>query len=319
MAKRLFCSPSQSISFKFREASFDLLTDFLINLNKRNKDNLNSLSKCSGNFKDKRLIEYIFLITKELRLDPLAGYHAIELLQRFMIKHLTDLLTTPTPQGAAANPPINYEDAVFDKLREKFPLIIFSCVQLASKLSLHSHIIDNNTAVRFLHSVGHSVSKQTLLESELMILKGLKFRLNTPNPLTYVEILLEVLGHNEPSIPVEGLYPLCHHVLQFVSLQRNAIYASLLVTTTQCVSPSREQRERFVTVTEDCMLLGVGVVAVATFILYVRKWEQVVGELSHITGISRRSISDFAHVTLMHIVRTSSPVASTRVSTTLIH
>lgn len=29
---------------------------------------------------------------------------------------------------------------------------------------------------------------------------------------------------------------------------------------------------------------------------------QVVGELSHITGISRRSISDFAHVTLMHIV-----------------
>lgn len=46
----------------------------------------------------------------------------------------------------------------------------------------------------FLHSVGHTVSKQTLLESELMVLKGLEFKLNTPNPLTYVEILLEVLG-----------------------------------------------------------------------------------------------------------------------------
>ncbi|XP_070783769.1 cyclin N-terminal domain-containing protein 1 [Enoplosus armatus] len=311
MAKRFFCSPSKSISFKFREASFDLLTDFLVNLNKRNKDNLHSVSKCSGHFKDKRVVEYIFLITKELRLDPLAGYHAIELLQRFMVKHLTDLLTTPTPQGAAADPPTSYEDAVFDKLKEKFPLIIFSCVQLASKLSLHSHIIDSNTAVCFLHSVGHSVCKQTILESELMVLKGLKFRLNTPNPLTYVEILLEVLGHNEPSIPVERLYHLCHHVLQFISLQRTAIYDSLLVTTTQCVSPSREHRERFVTVTEDCMLLGVGVIAVATFILYVRKWEQLVGELSHITGISRRSISDFAHVTLMHIVRTSSPVTLT--------
>ncbi|KAL7372610.1 hypothetical protein ABVT39_019311 [Epinephelus coioides] len=309
MAKQFFCSPSENTSFKFREISFDLLTDFLVNINKRNKDNLNSLSKCSGSFKDRRLTEYILLITKELRLDPLAGYHAIELLQRFMVKHLTDLLTTPTPQGAAADQPGSYEDAVFDKLTEKFPFIVFSCVQLASKLSLHSHIIDNNTAVRFLHSVGHSVTKQTVLESELMVLKGLEFKLNAPNPLTYVEILLEVLGHNEPSTPVERLYQLCHHVLQFVSLQRTAIYDSLLVTTTQCVDPPREQREKFVTVTEDCMLLGVGVIAVAAFILCVREWKQVVEELSHITGISQRSISDFAHVTLMHIVRTSSPVA----------
>ncbi|XP_075950187.1 cyclin N-terminal domain-containing protein 1 isoform X2 [Anarhichas minor] len=301
MAKSFFSTPSQSLSFKFREASFDLLTDFLVDLNDRNKDNLNSLSKCSGVFKDKRLMEYIFLITQDLGLDPLAGYHAIEFLQRFMVKHLTDLLTTPTPEGAAADRPGSHEDAVLAKLKDKFPLIVFSCVQLASKLSLHSH------------SVGHRVSKQTLLESELMVLKGLEFRLNAPNPLTYVEILLEVLGHNEPSIPVERLHQLCHHVLQFVSLQRAAIYDSLLVTTTRCVSPSTEHRERFVTVTEDCMLLGVGVIAVATFILYVRNWEQVVGELSHITGISRRSISDFTHVTLTHIVGTNSSVTSTRV------
>ena len=34
-------------------------------------------------------------------------------------------------------------------------------------------------------------------------------------------------------------------------------------------------REKFVTVTEDHMLLGVSVIAVATFILYFTKWEQV--------------------------------------------
>lgn len=38
------------------------------------------------------------------------------------------------------------------------------------------------------------MSKQALLESELMVLKGLEFRVNDPNPLTYVEVLLEVLG-----------------------------------------------------------------------------------------------------------------------------
>ncbi|CAI5658326.1 unnamed protein product [Oreochromis niloticus] len=287
MAKRLFFSPSKSnaAGVKFGEASFDLLTDFLVNLDKRNKDDLPSLTKYCGNFRNKRVIEYILLITKELRLDPLAGYHAVELLQRFMVKYIEDYITTPTPKGATSNHPRHYEDAVYNKLKDKFPLIIFSCVQLASKLSLHSH---------------------ALLESELMVLKGLKFRLNVLNPLTYVEILLEVLGHNEPSIPLKHLYHYCHHVLQFISLERTAIYETLLMATTECVSPSREQREKFVPVTEDCMLLGVGVIAVAAFIL--RKWEEVVGELSHITRISKRSITDFAHATLVHIVGISSSI-----------
>lgn len=50
------------------------------------------------------------------------------------------------------------------------------------------------------------------------------------------------VGHNEPSVPVENLYHLCRHVLQLVSLQKTAIYDALLRITTQCVSPSREQR-----------------------------------------------------------------------------
>lgn len=62
------------------------------------------------------------------------------LFPRFMVKHLTDLFTTPTPPGAAAAEPESYEDAVFDQLKVKFPLIVFSCIQIASKLSLHSHV-----------------------------------------------------------------------------------------------------------------------------------------------------------------------------------
>lgn len=57
-------------------------------------------------------------------------------------------------------------------------------------------MIDNNTAVQFLHSFGLSVSKETLLQTELMIVKVLQFQLHPPNPLAYVEILLEVLGKN---------------------------------------------------------------------------------------------------------------------------
>ena len=55
-------------------------------------------------------------------------------------------------------------------------------------------MIDNSTAVRFLDSFGYKVSMKAVLNSELMVLKGLEFRLDAPDPLTYVEILLEVLG-----------------------------------------------------------------------------------------------------------------------------
>lgn len=55
-------------------------------------------------------------------------------------------------------------------------------------------MIEASTAVQVLHSLGLRVSKQTLLESELMVFKGLEYRLNVLNPLTYVEVILEVLG-----------------------------------------------------------------------------------------------------------------------------
>ncbi|XP_060951553.1 cyclin N-terminal domain-containing protein 1 [Limanda limanda] len=304
MAKR-------SLSHRFRETAGDLLSDVLIDLNKRNKENLHSLSQHYTNFKNQRTCECILLLIKELRLDPLVGYHAMELLQRFMVKHLTDVLTSTTLRAAAADR--RFEDAVFDKIKDKFPVLVFACVQLASKLFSIEDVITNMAAVHFLHTAGLSVSKQTLQETEMMILKALDFRLNTPNPLTYIELLLEVLGHNESSVPVEELYDLCHHVLQFVSLDRAAVYDSLLKMTTRCNCPSREQREKFVTVTEDCMLLGVGVIAVATFTHSVRIWAKVVEELSHITGISSKSIRDFTHVILVHIVRPSSPATPGRV------
>ncbi|XP_055006139.1 LOW QUALITY PROTEIN: cyclin N-terminal domain-containing protein 1 [Boleophthalmus pectinirostris] len=308
MAKRIRYNFQQSNNLnvcKFRQASFDLLTDFLVNLNKENKDKLSSLSKCCGNFRDKNVLENILLMTNALSLDPKVGYHANELLQSFMTKHITHLLTTPSPQGASAVQPISYEDAVFDMVKDKFPLIIFSCVQIASKMSLHVNIIDNNTAERFLRSVGLTVTKKSLLDSELMVLKGLDFKLDVANPLIYVEILLEVLGHNEPSVPIELVYDLCKQVLQFVVLERVTIYESLLTATTRSQQPTAEQREKFVSVTEDFMLLGAAVIAAALYIFRIGQWEEVVGELSNITGISRRSVRDFAAVIVLHLTDSS--------------
>lgn len=55
MARKLFGSHGESLNVKFGEASYELLTDFLTNINKMNKEKLACLSKCCGHFRDKRL------------------------------------------------------------------------------------------------------------------------------------------------------------------------------------------------------------------------------------------------------------------------
>lgn len=44
-----------TVNMKFRDASADLLSDFLTNLNKINKFKLRNVSNCSENFRDARL------------------------------------------------------------------------------------------------------------------------------------------------------------------------------------------------------------------------------------------------------------------------
>ncbi|KAK3529203.1 hypothetical protein QTP70_021426, partial [Hemibagrus guttatus] len=224
----------------------------------------------------------------------------------FMLKHIGNLLSQQKSEvcdGSVCEAKGNYDELVFQNLSEKFRLFIISSVQIASKVTLHTNVIDNSSALRYLHLVGTDCPKEKILESELLILKTLDYRVNVPNPLSYAETLLEVLGHNNPTTPIVHLHHLCRYVLQFVYLQRESIYSSLLMAVTGCLSPSPDQRAKFVSVTEDCMLLGVGAIAVAAFIYQTSAWEKVVEELTLITGISAKSIMDFANVTLVHITK----------------
>ncbi|XP_028845399.1 cyclin N-terminal domain-containing protein 1 [Denticeps clupeoides] len=286
-------------NLRFGEVAFEFLSEFLHDLNAQNKQRVEEESRRGGEFQHAKVVEFIFHACEELQLDPAVGYHAAEILERFMGKHLDNMFCSLNAQGG--NKGNSEEEAIVRNLAEKFSLMVFSCVQIASKLTLHCNIVDNNAAMRFLHSLGHTCTSQTLVDLEMLILKTLDFRLSLSSPLTYVETLLEVLGHNDSSVPVAQLHELSCSVLLFIHLQRTSIYQCLLQTVTGCSNLAEEHRDRFVSVTKDCMLLGVGVIAVAAFILNFPTWEQVVQELGLITGISGQSIMEFAFVTLIHV------------------
>ncbi|KAL2078654.1 hypothetical protein ACEWY4_026339 [Coilia grayii] len=294
-------SCEQPKNIKFREVTFDILSDFLTNIHTQNILNVRSLSENCGNFKSPEVVEYVFILCKEFKLDPLVGYNAVEILERFMIKHIEDQLSCPNVSGASGGGDGKIEELVFQSIRPKFPLLILSCVQLASKLSLHCNIVDNNMAMKFVQSAGYTITKEKLMSSELMVLKTLNFSLSATNPLTYVETLLEVLHHNEPWVVLEDMHHLCMAVLQFTYLKRTPVYQALIRIVSRGSGLSQEHRERFVAITEDCMLLSVGVIAVAAYIIDVSTWEQVAQELSLITGVSMQSVMEFAYVILMHV------------------
>ncbi|MBN3276631.1 CNTD1 protein, partial [Polyodon spathula] len=294
---------------KFGAASHDILADFLINLNSKNREHLENVSEHAGAFKQSRLVESVFLICEVLRLEPFTAYQAIEILERFMINHIEELFAAAPPSGADGGKGDIY-GSVLIKLSDKFMLLVFSCVQLASKLALHCSIVDNSTAVKFLQCLGYSYTKETLLESELNILKTLNFYISVPNPLTYVETLLEVLGYNDSDVPIKYLHKITQLVLQFVYLQRNPIYHNLLVATIENSTPSEVQRVKFLSVTEDSMLLAVSVIAASAFILNYTTWDQVLEELRCITGINGESISDFSHIILKQIMGSGTPLKS---------
>ncbi|XP_072343398.1 cyclin N-terminal domain-containing protein 1 isoform X3 [Scyliorhinus torazame] len=176
-----------------------------------------------------------------------------------------------------------------------------SCVQIASKVSFHYQIVDITMALKFLQSLGYSYKREDFLDSELLVLETLSFQVNVPSPFTHTEILLEVMGYNDPSVPVEHLHGIALKVLKFVYLMRNTIYENLLKMAIENSTPSELQRAKFLSVKEDCMLLAVGVIGTSAFILNYTPWFKVVRQLASVSGVTEESISEFSQVILRHI------------------
>ncbi|XP_050790603.1 cyclin N-terminal domain-containing protein 1 isoform X1 [Gopherus flavomarginatus] len=275
-------SEAQAVSrFRTPEPVFgvvapEIIEDTLICLATENEQYLNELSDQAGCFKETQIVEFVFLLCEKWFLDQSARYQAVEIFERFMIKHVEESYNsikksrTNNEQG---------EDNIWGTLKaqicDTFVLRLVSCIQLASKLSFHYNIINNNTVLKFLQSLDYSYTKQNLVESELAILKALCFQINVPTPFAYVELLLEVLGHNGCLLPMKQLHKMCMHLLDLTYLMRNIIYDTLLKISIENSTPSELQIAKFLSVKEDFMLLAVGIISTSAFILNPEYWNQV--------------------------------------------
>uniref|UniRef100_A0A8C8RCY9 Cyclin N-terminal domain containing 1 n=1 Tax=Pelusios castaneus TaxID=367368 RepID=A0A8C8RCY9_9SAUR len=286
----------------------EIIEDALIYLATENEQYLNELSDQAGCFKEPRIVEFVFLLCEKWCLDQSARYQAVEIFERFMIKHVEALYSTTRESKTSNEQEDNSWATLKAQICDALVLRLVSCIQLASKLSFHYTLINNNTVLKFLQSLEYSYTKQELVESELVILKALRFQINVSTPFAYVELLLEVLGHNGCLLPIKQLHKMCMHLLDLTYLMRNIIYDTLLKISIENSIPSELQIAKFLSVKEDFMLLAVGVIGTSAFVLNPEYWNQVVQHLNCITGITTQSILEFSYAILKHTVGTTTPV-----------
>ncbi|NWV40403.1 CNTD1 protein, partial [Grantiella picta] len=274
-----------------------------IHLAMENEQYLSELPEQAGHFKETRIVEFIFLLSEKWHLDYSTRYQAVELLERFMIKQIEQMFdNSGLDQGQRSS-----WSSVRDQIANTFVLRLVSCVQLASKLSLHYNRVTSDAALKFLQSLKYSYTKQELLESELAVLNTLHFHINVSTPLAYVELLLEVLGYNGCLLPAKPLHEVCVQLLDFCYLTRETIYDTLLKIAIENSTPSKLQIAKFSTVKEDFMLLAVGIINTGMFMLNSGNWEQVLEHLNCITGITQQSILEFSYAVLKCVIGGTTP------------
>lgn len=284
----------------FGIAPFDVIEDILIDLANDNEHTLGHLSEHAGSFKHPKVIELVFLLSEHWGQDNSTRFQAVELLDRFMILHVEKMYKSSAES-------LNIMEgkrwgSITASLCDMFMLHLASCIQITSKLHFHNNIINNHMVLQFLRSAGYSYKKEDLLRSELRVLKTLNFCINIHSPFTYVEMLLEVLGHNGCSLRLKDVHDMCVMVLDLVYLLRTPIYEAILKASVDLSTPTSLQRSKFLAVREDQMLLGTGVISASTFIINQDSWNQVLEHLSNITGITVNSVFDMCSAILKHCV-----------------
>ena len=295
----VFASPPEPIFNESRNGiSPVLLQETLQCLAKANDSAVESSQEdlSEGVFRSGNAAAFIFHLCHHLDLPAEVQYRAIEMFHCFMTKHIEELYNH-VRNTQKTESPINW-DTVEERLRHQVALRALTCVQLSSKLSLHYKIVSINKARAFLTNCGFRYAPTSLVQSEIRVLKTLDFKIHTPSPLDYIEVLLEIIGHHDSLSAVKQLHGVALKVLDAFYCCRCEVMKKLK----ECSSES-VQREKKASVLEvDFMLLAASVLGASSFILDQSASDSIIDTVSRITCIVREDIIDFSAVLVEQVM-----------------
>ncbi|XP_062594226.1 cyclin N-terminal domain-containing protein 1-like isoform X1 [Saccostrea cucullata] len=299
MEGEIFASPIEPLFNHEHALETDILQDWLINLAKKNFRHINQAHSKQGLFKQVNVVETIMYAAEKLKIAQEAKYLAIELFDRFLYNHLQDLRdhVLKLPKKRQMKEWNSLQEGVSNQVL----LRIVSCCQIASKLTSHYkaflfQVVSINRAKRFLCTCGYRYASESLLQSELRVLKTLKFQVTEPTPIVFIETLLEILGCNNTKAEVKTYYYVALKLLDLLYLKYHTFYKILFEVTSSSKIHSKEQKREFSKVKADQLLLATAVISCSVYMVQEDKADEMIKELYRITRISKNDIEDFASV-----------------------
>ncbi|XP_060068561.1 cyclin N-terminal domain-containing protein 1-like [Ylistrum balloti] len=300
---RIFGTPEEPLfNDRFTAVTADILQEWLISLASMNNRRVACSSSQEGLFKTGDFAEFVFNTCDQFKMSPEAKYLALETFDRFMVQHIKDLYNHVT-QSESKHRQADWK-ALLDRIKNQLKLRAVSCCQIASKLTSHYKVVSALKARRFLRDCcGHRYTADGILQSELRVLKTLNYNVTIPSTLTYIETLLEILGHNDHETEVKVYHAVAMQVLTVVYIKYSDVYKFLFEVT--ALSPQNKDRKKYMAVKADKMLLAVSVIGSSVYLADQLLSDKIIKELSRITHIPCDDIIDLTSVIVQLIMEGS--------------
>ncbi|KAK2159479.1 hypothetical protein LSH36_152g04050 [Paralvinella palmiformis] len=297
--KGIFGTPSEPLfNLPTTSLSPGLLAEWLQVLANENNQNMKQASPDSGYFLSGIAVQFVFQLAVYLDLPVPAKYLAAELFERFMVIHIRDL---HKHAKGLKNNRLKEWKIILDRVRSQLPLRALSCCQVASKLTSHYKIVSTGTVRKVLSSLGHNYSSDSILQSEIRVLKTVNYHVMTTSPLIYLETLLEIMGYNNKDMDVKIFHKPCLHLLDFVYLRLTQVYDCLYHVATGRQPTSAKDRKKIVSVKRDYMLQATAIIAASSYIVDQEHTDKVIDSLSQITKIPSDDILDLAAIIIQQV------------------
>ncbi|XP_077533658.1 cyclin N-terminal domain-containing protein 1-like isoform X2 [Haemaphysalis longicornis] len=276
----------------------ELLDDVLSNLAKRNDEAVRNPEEYLDYLSPSTTVELVFQTCARLKLPISVQLTAVEFLDRFLVQHVRDLrqqLGHPSgPAAAASN--VSWDDVV-TRLRGQVTLRLLSCIQLASKMSSTVRGVTIEDVRRMLQAFSDSYGTQSVLQSELRVLTTLRYRLDVATPLVYAGVLLDVIGHNDPSFNPRDLYPTTLRLLQGFYVVRHKVYERAFKHLAHDRSASQQEKTRRIRAFKaDQLLLASSVVVSAMKVKRPKRYDGFLTHVHKVTRISKEEVHDLSCV-----------------------
>lgn len=291
--------PEPYFSHEVTGLTKEILMKWLSGLNEENEKMIACVTEYTGVFKYGEFAEFVFLTCEKFKLPDEVRYLALELFDSFMVKHIEELYKHILTSEKYTKK--NEWLAVQERIRNQVILRIASCCQIASKLTSHYKVIINSKIRNLLAEFGHNYSKESILQSEIRVLKTLHYELSISSPIIYLEIILELLGLDDPALEIKVLYVICVKVLDLVYLEHKTAYNKLYCSLTGQQNFTASEGGKFSAVENNKIFLAVSIIATGAYIMDQKTTNKIIDSLCALTSIPLEDIVDFAAVLIQMI------------------